>query len=112
MGSATMDRLLRAEKAKGGNRRHAPRTKPGSLLRLIPIVSSRELSAAAPGYVEVVHGGRTHLEEWGCGRVIPLRSRARRRSGAELPTAARVPAARRAIIQLETFLVGKHKIMA
>jgi transposase InsO family protein len=53
MGSATMDRLLRAEKAKGGNRRHAPRTKPGSLLRLIPVVSSRELSAAAPGYVEV-----------------------------------------------------------
>jgi len=53
MGSATMDRLLRAEKAKGGNRRHAPRTKPGSLLRLIPIVSSRELSAAAPGQVEV-----------------------------------------------------------
>jgi len=53
MGSATMDRLLREEKAKGGNRRHAPRTKPGSLLRLIPIVSSRELSAAAPGYVEV-----------------------------------------------------------
>jgi len=53
MGSATMDRLLREEKAKGGNRRHAPRTKPGSLLRLIPIVSSRELSAAVPGYVEV-----------------------------------------------------------
>jgi len=53
MGSATMDRLLRAEKTKGGNRRHAPRTKPGSLLRLIPIVSSRELSAAAPGSVEV-----------------------------------------------------------
>jgi hypothetical protein len=53
MGSATMDRLLREEKAKGGNRRHAPRTKPGSLLRLIPIVSSRELSAAAPGQVEV-----------------------------------------------------------
>ena len=53
MGSATMDRLLRAEKAKGGNRRHAPRTRPGSLLNLIPIVSSRELSAAAPGYVEV-----------------------------------------------------------
>src|SRR5450830_748303 len=53
MGSATMDRLLRAEKAKGGNRRHAPRTKPGSLLRLIPIVSFRELSAAAPGSVEV-----------------------------------------------------------
>ena len=52
MGSATMDRLLRAEKTKGGNRRHAPRTKPGSLLRLIPIVSSRELSAAAPGQVE------------------------------------------------------------
>ena len=37
----------------GGNRRRAPRTKPGSLLRLIPIVSSRELSAAAPGQVEV-----------------------------------------------------------
>src|SRR5450756_326649 len=53
MGSATMDRLLRAEKAKGNNRRHAPRTKPGSLLRLIPIVSSRELSAATPGQVEV-----------------------------------------------------------
>jgi hypothetical protein len=53
MGSATMDRLLRAEKAKGGNRRNAPRTRPGSLLRLIPIVSSRELSAAVPGYVEV-----------------------------------------------------------
>jgi len=53
MGSATMDRLLREEKTKGGNRRHAPRTKPGSLLRLIPIVSSRELSAAAPGQVEV-----------------------------------------------------------
>ena len=53
MGSATMDRLLREEKAKGNNRRHAPRTKPGSLLRLIPIVSSRELSAAAPGQMEV-----------------------------------------------------------
>ena len=53
MGSATMDRLLREEKAKGNNRRHAPRTKPGSLLRLIPIVSSWELSAAAPGQVEV-----------------------------------------------------------
>jgi len=53
MGSATMDRLLREEKARGGNRRHAPRTKPGSLLRLIPIVSSRELSAATPGQVEV-----------------------------------------------------------
>ena len=53
MGSATMDRLLRAEKAKANNRRRAPRTKPGSLLRLIPIVSSRELSAAAPGQVEV-----------------------------------------------------------
>ena len=53
MGSATMDRLLREEKTKGGNRRHAPRTKPGSLPRLIPIVSSRELSAAAPGSVEV-----------------------------------------------------------
>jgi len=53
MGSATMDRLLRAEKAKANNRRRAPRTKPGSLLRLIPIVSSRELSAAAPGFVEV-----------------------------------------------------------
>ena len=52
MGSATMDRLLREEKTKGENRRHAPRTKPGSLLRLIPIVSSRELSAAAPGQVE------------------------------------------------------------
>src|SRR5450756_2380200 len=53
MGSATMDRLLREEKTKGGNRKHAPRTKPGSLLRLIPVVSSRELSAAAPGSVEV-----------------------------------------------------------
>ena len=53
MSSATMDRLLRVEKAKGNNRRHAPRTKPGSLLRLIPIVSFRELSAASPGYVEV-----------------------------------------------------------
>jgi len=53
MGSATMDRLLREEKARGGNRRHAPRTKPGCLLRLIPIVSSRELSAATPGQVEV-----------------------------------------------------------
>lgn len=53
MGSATMDRLLREEKTRGENRRHAPRTKPGSLLRLIPIVSSRELSAAAPGQVEV-----------------------------------------------------------
>ncbi len=53
MGSATMDRLLREEKAKGNNRRHAPRTKPGSLLRLIPVVSFRELSAAAPGQVEV-----------------------------------------------------------
>ena len=53
MGSATMDRLLRVEKAKGNNRRHAPRTKPGSLLRLIPIVSFRELSTAAPGFVEV-----------------------------------------------------------
>ena len=53
MGSATMDRLLREEKTKGNNRRHAPRTKPGSLLRLIPIVSSRELSAATPGQVEV-----------------------------------------------------------
>jgi hypothetical protein len=53
MGSATMDRLLESEKAKEGNRRHAPRTKPGSLRRLIPIVSSRELSAAAPGQVEV-----------------------------------------------------------
>ena len=53
MGSATMDRLLRAEKAKANNRRHAPRTKPGSLLRLIPVVSFRELSAAAPGQVEV-----------------------------------------------------------
>lgn len=53
MGSATMDRLLREEKTRGENRRHAPRTKPGSLLRLIPIVSSRELSAAAPGSVEV-----------------------------------------------------------
>jgi len=38
---------------QGRNRRHAPRTKPGSLPRLIPIVSSRELSAAVPGYVEV-----------------------------------------------------------
>lgn len=38
---------------EGDNRRHAPRTKPGSLLRRIPIVSFRELSAAAPGYVEV-----------------------------------------------------------
>ena len=53
MGSATMDRLLRDEKAKEGNRRHAPRTKPGSLLGLIPIVTSQELSAAAPGQVEV-----------------------------------------------------------
>ena len=53
MGSATMDRLLRGEKAKGNNRRHAPRTKPGSLLRLIPMISFRELSAAAPGQVEV-----------------------------------------------------------
>src|SRR5450759_1084874 len=53
MGSATMNRLLRAEKATSKDRRHAPRTKPGSLLRLIPIVSSRELSAAAPGSVEV-----------------------------------------------------------
>ena len=53
MGSATMDRLLREEKTRGGNRRHTPRTKPGSLLRLIPIVSFRELSAATPGYVEV-----------------------------------------------------------
>ena len=53
MGSATMDRLLREEKAKGNNRRHAPRTKPGSLLRLIPMISFRELSAAAPGQVEV-----------------------------------------------------------
>src|SRR5450830_1290447 len=53
MGSATMDRLLREEKTKGGNRRHAPRTKPGRLPRLIPIVSSGELSAAAPGYVDV-----------------------------------------------------------
>src|SRR5450759_1425940 len=53
MGSATMDRLLREEKTRGENRRHAPRTKPGSLLRLIPIASSRELSAAAPGQVEV-----------------------------------------------------------
>lgn len=53
MGSATMDRLLRDEKAREGNRRHAPRTKPGSLLGLIPIVTSQELSAAAPGQVEV-----------------------------------------------------------
>ena len=53
MGSATMDRLLRNEKAREGNRRHAPRTKPGSLLGLIPIVTSQELSAAAPGQVEV-----------------------------------------------------------
>jgi hypothetical protein len=35
MGSATMDRLLRVEKVKGGNRRHCSRTKPGSLLGLI-----------------------------------------------------------------------------
>ena len=53
MGSATMDRLLREEKTRGENRRHAPRTKPGNLPRLIPVVSSRELSAAAPGQVEV-----------------------------------------------------------
>jgi len=53
MGSATMDGLLREEKTKGGNRRHAPRKKPGSLLRLIRIVSFRELSAAARGSVEV-----------------------------------------------------------
>ena len=53
MGSATMNRLLRAEKATSKDRRHAPRTKPGSLLRLIPIVSFRELSAASPGSVEV-----------------------------------------------------------
>jgi len=35
LGSATMDRLLRAEKAKGNNRKHCSRTKPGSLLALI-----------------------------------------------------------------------------
>jgi len=57
MGSATMDRLLRAEKARGGNRKHCSRTKPGSLLGLIPIVSFRGLSAAAPGSVEVDGGG-------------------------------------------------------
>src|SRR5450759_2545319 len=53
MGSATMDRLLREEKTKGSNRKHCSRTKPGSLLALILVVSFRELSAAAPGYVEV-----------------------------------------------------------
>ena len=53
MGSATMNRLLRAEKAKGSNRKHCSRTKPGSLLALIPVVSFRELSAASPGSVEV-----------------------------------------------------------
>jgi transposase InsO family protein len=53
MGSATMDRLLRAEKAKETDRKHRSRTKPGSLLARIPIVSFRELSAASPGYVEV-----------------------------------------------------------
>jgi hypothetical protein len=53
MGSATMARLLRAEKAKGGNRRHCSRTKPAILLARIPVVSFRELSAAFPGYVEV-----------------------------------------------------------
>ncbi|HEX7607846.1 MAG TPA: DDE-type integrase/transposase/recombinase [Candidatus Cryosericum sp.] len=60
MGSATMDRLLREEKAKGGNRKHCSRTKPGSLLGLIPVVFFRELSTASPGYVEVdlvSHGG-------------------------------------------------------
>jgi hypothetical protein len=51
--SATMGRLLRAEKAKGRDRKHSSRTKPGSLLALIPVVSFRELSAASPGHVEV-----------------------------------------------------------
>jgi transposase InsO family protein len=53
MGSATMDRLLRVEKATSKDRRHAPRTKPGSLLARIPVASFRELSTASPGYVEV-----------------------------------------------------------
>src|SRR5450756_3157987 len=66
MGSATMDRLLREEKTKGGNRRHAPRTKPGSLPRLIPIVSFRELSAAAPGSVEVDLVSHDGGKEAGC----------------------------------------------
>jgi hypothetical protein len=35
MGPVTMDRLLRAEKVKGGNRKHCSRTTPGSLLALI-----------------------------------------------------------------------------
>lgn len=44
MSSATMDHLLREEKAKG---------RTGSLLALIPVASFRELSAASPSSVEV-----------------------------------------------------------
>lgn len=51
--SATMDGLLREEKAKEKDRKHRPRTRPGSLLGLIPVLSFRELSAASPGSVEV-----------------------------------------------------------
>jgi len=45
MGSATMDRLLREEKARGGNRRHAPRTKP----RKPPATHFRRLLPGALG---------------------------------------------------------------
>jgi len=53
IGSATMNRLLRAEKAKGRDRKHCSRPKPGSVLARIPVVSFQELWAASPGYVEV-----------------------------------------------------------
>jgi hypothetical protein len=53
MSSATMDRLLRTEKAKETDRKHRSRIRPGSLLARIPVASFRELSAASPGYVEV-----------------------------------------------------------
>jgi hypothetical protein len=48
-----VDRLLRAEKATGRDRKHCSRTKPESLLARIPVVSFRERSAASPRYVEV-----------------------------------------------------------
>jgi hypothetical protein len=90
MSSATMDRLLREEKAKEKGRKHRPRTRPGSLLGLIPVVSFRELSAASPGSVEVDlvshDGGKTRGDHCytltvtdrcsGWTEIVPVQNRA------------------------------------